>query len=788
MRMSLARCGTPYVPPSPEIGYIDTYTGTNTATLGTHMSGDVLIAVASRNNSSTAPTIPGGQSWSAALATNSTNSLGCVIVGKIATGASEGVGTFTNATSVSIIHYRPASGITPSFGATNTSVSTNIVNQSIPSLSLSVTDGTSIVFGFYLHRSADISGLSTPPSGMDMCGINQDATDTQACYMSSAPVASWSSAAVNFTGTSGVCRTYALELVLSSGNDTTPNQFTFTDQTNVALSTVIESNTIQVTGINASTAISITGGEYRINAGGWTSASGNVVNNDTVQVRHTSSGSNSTVTNTALTVGGVSDTFTTTTVAASGGWQLAAGHYEASKFALEIVEPRAGLTTTNRYYKTYPSIEYRVPVVVAGGSWPYKYELTTAPSGMTIGETHGSANYGIIVWSNPVTSGSPHTVAIRVTDQECTIVTVSYTLTVTTTGFIFVDAINGGMSVDRGGSATGAIGSPFQTIQDWYYGDGDWYGGSSVKWNGTYEGYFVIYRTGTYHFNAAPLEGGVRVTCPGNRKPLVHMAYPGETSTLNADGTASLLFDGTSGAPFISGFTTTGQTTGNKLFEFSSGATPVFFNNIIGRPTSAPSGENASFIFSIDNTTYSGFVAIIGNTYNGSNGNRDLYLAYRNYNVVFENNTISNNDGLGCDLKIGFQYCSIRNNTGLTGNTGQLAIVDTYSTAADVEICWNNYKSTGYGVFLGVETGAVSNIEDYRNTWQVPYNNSINTGSGDWNPTRNVIVHNGSYTEGYRVESGGVTITRTQQLAATSGLIDSSTGLLTGTDRANYLG
>lgn len=102
---------------------------------------------------------------------------------------------------------------------------------------------------------------------------------------------------------------------ISVPSDTTPDAFAFTDQTNVALSTVIESNTITVAGINASTSISITGGEHNINSAGWSSASSTVTNGQTIQVRHTSSGSNSTTTDTVLTVGGVSDTFTSTTLA-----------------------------------------------------------------------------------------------------------------------------------------------------------------------------------------------------------------------------------------------------------------------------------------------------------------------------------------------------------------------------------------------------------------------------------------------------------------------------------------
>ena len=100
----------------------------------------------------------------------------------------------------------------------------------------------------------------------------------------------------------------------TQSNDTTPDAFVFTDLTNVGPSTQVTSNSISVSGINNTTAISITGGEYEKNGSGtWTSGAGTVVNGNTVRVRHTSAATNPTAINTVLTIGGVSDTFTTTT-------------------------------------------------------------------------------------------------------------------------------------------------------------------------------------------------------------------------------------------------------------------------------------------------------------------------------------------------------------------------------------------------------------------------------------------------------------------------------------------
>ena len=82
----------------------------------------------------------------------------------------------------------------------------------------------------------------------------------------------------------------------------------------MALNTTATSNQITVGGITCAASISITGGTYSINGGAYTNATGTVSNGNTVTVRQTSSGSYSTKTDAVLTIGGVSDTFSVTTV------------------------------------------------------------------------------------------------------------------------------------------------------------------------------------------------------------------------------------------------------------------------------------------------------------------------------------------------------------------------------------------------------------------------------------------------------------------------------------------
>ena len=182
----------------------------------------------------------------------------------------------------------------------------------------------------------------------------------------------------------------------------------------------------------------------------------------------------------------------------------------AANFPLEIIQPVSGLNTANRFYKAYPGLLYEVNVAVIGGAYPFTYSLTTAPIGMTIDNT------GTISWTNPTTSGSPHSITVRVLDSEGTSATVTWTITVTTTGFYFIDSVNG-RTVANGG--TGTIGNPWKVNRDWYLNN---------KNDSTYSGGFLYYRTGTYYADHLDtVEDGWRIPFR-NVKPLVWLAYPGD--------------------------------------------------------------------------------------------------------------------------------------------------------------------------------------------------------------------------------------------------------------------
>ncbi len=102
-------------------------------------------------------------------------------------------------------------------------------------------------------------------------------------------------------------------------SDTTPDAFSFQDLQNVPAATEMTSLAITVSGIDAAADITVTGGTYSKNGAAFTASAGTVVNGDSVRARHTSSASASTAVNTVVTIGGVSDTFTSTTASADSG-------------------------------------------------------------------------------------------------------------------------------------------------------------------------------------------------------------------------------------------------------------------------------------------------------------------------------------------------------------------------------------------------------------------------------------------------------------------------------------
>lgn len=98
-----------------------------------------------------------------------------------------------------------------------------------------------------------------------------------------------------------------------------PRQFAFTNCIGVEPGVEVISEAIIVEGITMPTPISVSHGEYSINDGPFTRDDGFVDNGQTVRVRHRAGTGSGHYTSTTLTIGDVSDIFTSVTKGVAGG-------------------------------------------------------------------------------------------------------------------------------------------------------------------------------------------------------------------------------------------------------------------------------------------------------------------------------------------------------------------------------------------------------------------------------------------------------------------------------------
>jgi len=177
--------------------YVGGATGTTSATVPTHEVGDLLLAYAYRDGSTTAPSLPSG--WTNIANANGANSNSARLAYKIATTTSETATGFTSATSLILHVYRNVDQSSP-IGGNNfdTGSSTTI---SYPALTMSVSNGTSLVAGFSGHRSTN-TAIETAPSGMVNRTSVSDATDQAAGFDTNLGVTSWSAQTASVGGSS----------------------------------------------------------------------------------------------------------------------------------------------------------------------------------------------------------------------------------------------------------------------------------------------------------------------------------------------------------------------------------------------------------------------------------------------------------------------------------------------------------------------------------------------------------------------------------------------------------
>lgn len=179
-----------------------------------------------------------------------------------------------------------------------------------------------------ISNSVQVAGIEAPASISIEGGEYAIACDLAAFTAQAGTIANGQSVCVRHT--SAVSEETATNTTLNIGGvsdtftsitrgavvlDGTPDAFAFVDVTGVARGSVQVSNAIVVRGIDTDAQISVVGGEYSIgcDAGTFGNAQSTIRNGQSVCVRHTAAESYEAVVGTTLTIGGVSDTFSSTT-------------------------------------------------------------------------------------------------------------------------------------------------------------------------------------------------------------------------------------------------------------------------------------------------------------------------------------------------------------------------------------------------------------------------------------------------------------------------------------------
>lgn len=104
---------------------------------------------------------------------------------------------------------------------------------------------------------------------------------------------------------------------LSTSASTAPEPYSFAAQSGVARGSTVTSAAARIYGLTQPAAITVTGGEYSIDDGPFTSTAGTVERSQRVRVQHTAAATTNTQTQTTLTIGGVNATFLSTTESGS---------------------------------------------------------------------------------------------------------------------------------------------------------------------------------------------------------------------------------------------------------------------------------------------------------------------------------------------------------------------------------------------------------------------------------------------------------------------------------------
>jgi len=189
-----------------------------------------------------------------------------------------------------------------------------ISSSSRSALSSSVDNSVSSLSAITSSSISSLNNSASNPMSSVSAITNSSISSLSSSFSSSADgIISINSSSISSLGSSFSSSMSSLAI------DTTPDAFSFTAVVTGALNTPIISNFITVSGINTASPISVSNGEYSINGGAFTSASGTVSNGQTIVIKLMSAATVEIETQAVITIGGIANSFSVTTTNLIGG-------------------------------------------------------------------------------------------------------------------------------------------------------------------------------------------------------------------------------------------------------------------------------------------------------------------------------------------------------------------------------------------------------------------------------------------------------------------------------------
>lgn len=348
---------------------------------------------------------------------------------------------------------------------------------------------------------------------------------------------------------------------------------------------------------------------------------------------------------------------------------LGSDAFVAAKMPMKVVYPRPDSETssTARHRLAYPGLEYKIPLAIQGGAYPFTFEVVSGPSDMQVSNDPREEDYGTLTWIPPTDPQPATTVRVQVTDQEGSTIDVTYSVAVTREHFVFLDP----GAPERG---DGTIGAPLNAFSDIHRDSSS---------DTTYAGDILYLRDGR-HFLTGPSDSNGNYKVDNQNKPVVWLAYPDEDVVVDASSSVfNVIQGGAASDIFMHGFRMENARAdiSNSRFFFMAGDSAdratffdVSFRNL-GRGTSGGT-DNPGAIVQFKGTDWRDYLAVI-------NCDIEDYSAplvgsvYTTRHAVIEGNVLgptSGNPNQGIYAKNANDLWSIRKNRSIYANFPEGAI------------------------------------------------------------------------------------------------------------------